>query len=300
MNEDELQGLVPEGEGSPDNDTTSALPAPRTLRNPVMLLAFEGWNDAAESATDAVDHLAEIWNAKTIIEIESEEFFDFQVTRPHLSTDAQGTREIIWPSTSISVALMPRANYDIVLVRGVEPNLKWATFSREVLKAAKELNVTMAIGIGALLSDNAHTRPFPIYATTMSLDFPPLLNFSPSEYEGPTGILGVVLESLASHGIPAGSLWVQVPHYVAAAPCPKATLALLSRLEEVLDIPVELADLTEAAAEWETDIDAMTEDDEELSGYVKTLEEGVDESQDDSPESIADEFERYLRRRNSN
>lgn len=280
--------------------TSSSLTAPRMLRNPVMLLAFEGWNDAAEAATDAIDHLAEIWNAKAIIDIEAEDYFDFQVTRPHLSTDGQGTREIIWPSTSISLALMPRADYDIVLVRGVEPNLKWRTFSQEVVAAARELKVTMAIGIGALLSDNAHTRPFPIFATTMSLDFPPLLNFTPSEYEGPTGILGVVLEALASNGIPAGSLWVQVPHYVAAAPCPKATLALLSRLEEVLDIPVELADLTEAAAEWETDIDAMAEDDEELSGYVKSLEEGNDENPEDSPESIADEFERYLRRRNPN
>jgi proteasome assembly chaperone (PAC2) family protein len=300
MDENGQTGPLEDAALQSDMDVTAALNSPRSLRNPVMLLAFEGWNDAAESATDAIDHLAEIWNAKTIREVEAEEFFDFQVTRPHLSTDAQGTREIIWPSTSISVALMPRANYDIVLVRGVEPNLKWGTFSREILKAAQDLHVTMAIGIGALLSDNAHTRPFPIYATTMSLDFPPLLNFAPSEYEGPTGILGVVLESLASNGIPAGSLWVQVPHYVAAAPCPKATLALLSRLEEVLDIPVELADLTEAAAEWETDIDAMTEDDEELSGYVKSLEEGNDDNSDEPSESIADEFERYLRRRNPN
>lgn len=272
----------------------------RALRNPVMLLAFEGWNDAAESATDAIDHLAEIWSAKSVVEIEAENYFDFQSTRPHLSTDPQGKREIIWPSTSISVAVMPRANYDIVLVRGVEPNLKWKAFSAEIVTVAKNLGVTMAIGIGALLSDNAHTRPFPIYATTMSLDFPPLLNFAPSEYEGPTGILGVVLEALASAGIPAGSLWVQVPHYVAAAPCPKATLALLSRIEEVLDLPVELADLTEAAADWETDIDAMAEDDEELSGYVKSLEEGNEEDVTEATESIADEFERYLRRRNPN
>lgn len=272
----------------------------KKLRNPVMLLAFEGWNDAAESATDAVDHLAEIWSAKSIVDIEAEDFFDFQATRPHLSTDAQGKREIIWPATSISVAYMPRADYDIVLVRGVEPNLRWKAFASQVVDIAHQLGVTMAIGIGALLSDNAHTRPFPIYATTMSLDFPPLLNFTPSEYEGPTGILGVVLEGLASSGIPAGSLWVQVPHYVAAAPCPKATLALLSRIEEVLDLPVELADLTEAAADWETDIDAMAEDDEELSGYVKSLEEGNDEQASEGTESIADEFERYLRRRNPN
>lgn len=270
------------------------------LRNPVMLLAFEGWNDAAESATDAVDHLAEIWDATTIFEIDAEEFFDFQASRPHLSTDPSGLREIVWPSTNISAAVMSRGNYDVVLVRGIEPNLKWKTFSNEIVKLAQELGVTMAIGVGALLSDNAHSRPFPIYATTMSLNFPPLLNFTPSEYEGPTGILGVILEALASAEIPAGSLWVQVPHYVAAAPCPKATLALLSRIEEVLDLPVDLADLTEAAAEWEKDIDAMAEDDEELSGYVKSLEEGSDESQPESTESIADEFERYLRRRNSN
>lgn len=267
------------------------------LRNPVLIFAFEGWNDAAESATEAIDHLAEIWQAKEIREIDAEDFFDFQVSRPVLTTSADGRRELVWPSTAVSVAYLQHAQRDVVLIRGVEPNLRWKSFAASVVSIAEELGVTLALGVGALLSDNVHTRSFPIYTTTMSENFPAELNFSKSDYEGPTGILGVILDALTNANIPAGSLWVQVPHYVAAAPCPKATLALLSRLEEVLDIAVELADLTEAAAEWEKEIDAMTRDDDELQGYVKSLEE--ESSDEDDTESIADEFERYLRRRNN-
>jgi predicted ATP-grasp superfamily ATP-dependent carboligase len=267
------------------------------LRNPVLIFAFEGWNDAAESATEAIDHLAEIWQAKEIREIDAEDYFDFQVSRPVLTTSAEGRRELVWPSTAISVAYLQHAQRDVVLIRGVEPNLRWKSFAASVVSIAEELGVTLALGVGALLSDNVHTRSFPIYTTTMSENFPTELNFSKSDYEGPTGILGVILDALTNANIPAGSLWVQVPHYVAAAPCPKATLALLSRLEEVLDIAVELADLTEAAAEWEKEIDAMTQDDDELQGYVKSLEE--ESSDEDDTESIADEFERYLRRRNN-
>jgi predicted ATP-grasp superfamily ATP-dependent carboligase len=267
------------------------------LRNPVLIFAFEGWNDAAESATEAIDHLAEIWQAKEIREIDAEDYFDFQVSRPVLTTSADGRRELVWPSTAISVAYLQHAQRDVVLIRGVEPNLRWKSFAASVVSIAEELGVTLALGVGALLSDNVHTRSFPIYTTTMSENFPTELNFSKSDYEGPTGILGVILDALTNANIPAGSLWVQVPHYVAAAPCPKATLALLSRLEEVLDIAVELADLTEAAAEWEKEIDAMTQDDDELQGYVKSLEE--ESSDEDDTESIADEFERYLRRRNN-
>jgi len=273
-----------------------ALPA---LEHPVLLFAFEGWNDAAESASSALDHLADVWQAETLYELDPEDFYDFQVNRPHLSTNGEGGRTIEWPETTLSVARIPLAQRDVILVRGIEPNMRWRTFTAQIVEMCMQLNVELVLGVGALLSDNAHSRPFPVFTTTMSSDFPDELDFSPSEYEGPTGILGVLQEAFATAGIPSGSLWVQVPHYVAAQPCPKATLALLSRIEEVLDIAVELADLTEEAAAWEKDIDAMAADDDELAGYVKQLEDESEDDAEDAVAGIADEFERYLRRRNT-
>jgi len=268
------------------------------LVDPVMLIAFEGWNDAGESATAALDHLHDTWQAETLFELDAEDYYDFQVNRPHMTTAEDGSREIEWPATTFSVARIALARRDVVIVRGVEPNIRWRSFSEEILGMAQSLKCTMVIAVGALLSDTAHTRPIPITATSNAANFPAELNFARSEYEGPTGILGVLIEDCSRLGIPAGSLWAQVPHYVATSPCPKATLALLSKLEEVLDIASDLGDRTEEAAEWERDVDTMASDDEELSSYVRQLENtSGEESADDV--NIADEIERYLRRRNS-
>ena len=207
-------------------------------------------------------------------------------------------RDVIWPSTTFHVARIPLAHRDVILVRGIEPNIRWKSFAAEVVHFAQTFNVSLILGIGSLLADTAHTRPIPVTATSQSPDFPANLNFVPSDYEGPTGILGVIIDACSRDGIPSGSLWSQVPHYVATSPCPKATLALLSRIEEALDIAIDYEDLTEEAAEWEKDIDGIALDDDDLSAYVKQLEENVTDEADNSSD-IADEFERYLRRRNS-
>lgn len=269
-----------------------------SLVDPVMLIAFEGWNDAGEAATGAVDHLINVWQAEEVFEIDPEMYYDFQVNRPQFHSVEAGNRTVLWPSTTFHVARIPLAHRDVILVRGIEPNIRWKSFASEVVHFAQTFNVSLILGIGSLLSDTAHTRPIPVTATSQSPDFPAHLNFVPSDYEGPTGILGVIIDACSRDGIPAGSLWSQVPHYVATSPCPKATLALLSRIEEALDIAIDYEDLTEEAAEWEKDIDGIALDDEDLSAYVKQLEENVTDETDNSSD-IADEFERYLRRRNS-
>jgi predicted ATP-grasp superfamily ATP-dependent carboligase len=266
------------------------------LVDPVMLIAFEGWNDAGEAATSAIDHLINVWQAEQVYEIDPEEFYDFQVNRPHFHSAEAGQREVIWPTTTFHVARIPLANRDVILVRGIEPNIRWKAFSNEVVHFAQSSNVSLVLGIGSLLADTAHTRPIPVTATSQSDSFPAAMNFVPSDYEGPTGVLGVIIDACSRDGIPSGSLWSQVPHYVATSPCPKATLALLSRIEEALDLAIDYEDLTEEAAEWEKDIDGITSDDDDLSAYVKQLEETINEDLE-SQSNIADEFERYLRRR---
>ena len=272
------------------------------LINPILLYAFEGWNDAGESASTAIDQLIDSWQAEPVHSLDPELFYDFQVNRPHVSTREDGSREIEWPETSIYVARIPLANRDVVLLRGIEPNNRWKTFSDEIIAVVKHLNIQMAIAIGSLLSDTPHTRSIPVTPTRNHPEFPETMNFLPSTYEGPTGIIGVLGEALTANGVPNGSMWAQVPHYAAGSPCPKATLALLSRIEEVLDIAVDLDDLTEAAAEWESDVNSMIEDDEELTNYVSQLETTSDNVSDEEIETsdIGGEFERYLRRRNSN
>ena len=272
------------------------------LINPILLFAFEGWNDAGESASSAIDQLIDSWQAEQILSIDPESYYDFQVNRPHVSTREDGSREIEWPDTSIFLARIPLANRDVVLLRGIEPNNRWKSFSQEIIAVAQHLKVELAIAVGSLLSDTPHSRPIPVTTTSNHPDFPESMNFLPSTYEGPTGIIGVLGEALTAAGIPNGSMWAQVPHYAAGSPCPKATLALLSRVEEVLDIAVDLDDLTEAAAEWESDVNSMMEDDDELTNYVTQLEASNDTDSDEDIESsdIGGEFERYLRRRNTN
>jgi proteasome assembly chaperone (PAC2) family protein len=265
------------------------------LRNPVLLVAFEGWNDAGNAASSALDHLTDVWDALLHSEIDPEPYYDFQVNRPYVTTLETGERFIEWPSTTVHIARHPKGEHDVVLIRGIEPNLRWRSYANEVLSIAKELGVVKLVAIGALLSEISHNRPIPVIATSNNEKFLEDKVFSESDYTGPTGIIGVIVDLFGRNEIPAASLWAQVPHYVAGTNCPKATLALLSSIEELLDVAVELEDLTEAAAEWEKEVDALAADDEELATYISQLED----TQDPSPAngSIADEFERYLRRR---
>jgi len=271
------------------------------LRSPVAVAAFEGWNDAADASTAAVEHLQSAWSAKPVAELDPEEFYDFQVNRPTVLA-ADGTqRKIVWPTTRFSVASPPDAEFDVVLIRGIEPSTRWRTFCNDVLEICHSLEVTKVVLLGALLADVPFTRALPVTGTaTPSIDVDRLA-LTPTRYEGPTGIVGVLQDACARAEVPAVSFWVHVPHYANNPPCPKATLALLHRLEEVLDVPVPMSDLAEESAEWEARLRAATEQDAELAEYVRELEERAGEDLTPlSGDEIAQQFERYLRRRRSN
>lgn len=271
------------------------------LTDPVMIAAFEGWNDAGEAASAAIEHLREVWSAEPLTELDSEEYYDYQVTRPLISLDAAGVRQLQWPTTRLYVARAPLSPRDVVLVQGIEPNMKWQQFSREILGLAAELNISLFVTLAALLSDNPHSRPVPVTGSCTDPALREELGMEPSTYEGPTGIVGVLQEACERFGIPAVSLWAAIPHYVSQAPSPKATLALVRRAEDLLDIPVPLDELVEEARAWETGVNELAEDDEEVAEYVRQLEEARDTTElpEASGEAIAKEFERYLRRRGS-
>ena len=268
-----------------------------TLTRPVLIAAFEGWNDAGDSASGTIAHLADVWDAHVMLELDPEEYYDYQVNRPIVSTSESGVRQLTWPTTRLLTANLP--GRDILLVQGPEPNIKWQQFTREILGLAVELDVELVITLGALLSDSPHTRPIPVSGTSTDATLTEQLGLDVSTYEGPTGIIGVIQEACSRFDIPAVSLWGAVPHYVAQPPCPKATLALVRRIEDVLDVSVPLGDLVDEARAWEAGVDELASDDDEVADYVKQLEHARDTADlpEASGEAIAREFERYLRRR---
>ena len=269
---------------------------PGSLDEPVVLAAFEGWNDAADAASDAVEHLHRVWEATSIGEIDPDDYYDFQVTRPTVSLIDGVTRHISWPTTRLSLA---RPGRDIVLIRGLEPNMRWRSFSAELVDAVQRLGASTVITLGALLADAPHTRPVPVSGSAGDQETAERLGLDHSRYEGPTGILGVFADACQRAGLSSVSFWAAVPHYVAQPPCPKATLALLRRVEDVLDIDLPLDDLPDRARSWERQVDELAEGDSDVAEYVRSLESR--ESEVDLPEAsgdaIAREFERYLRRR---
>ncbi|TWD84480.1 putative ATP-grasp superfamily ATP-dependent carboligase [Kribbella amoyensis] len=273
-----------------------------SLRDPVVIAAFAGWNDAAEAATGAVDHLIEEWDAELVTAIDPEEYYDFQVTRPTVGFDADGVRRLTWPTTRIFVARPTDTDRDILLIRGIEPNMRWRSFSQELLALVDESNAQLVVVLGALLADSPHTRPIPVSASSSDPELTAAWSLEPSTYEGPTGITGVFADQCGTLGVPAVSIWSAIPHYIAGTPCPKASLALLGKIEELLDLPIPEGDLPELARAWQRGADELSEEDPEVAEYVATLEEQRDTA--DLPEAtgdaIAAEFERYLRRRNNN
>jgi len=271
----------------------------RPLRSPVLVAAFEGWNDAADAASAAVDHLLEVWSGELVAVIDPEDFYDFQVNRPTVSSDEDGGRRITWPSTQLSIASPPGSDRDVILLRGIEPNMRWRQFCAELLAGADELGAALCVTLGALLADTPHTRPIPVSGTTTDDDLRERLDLEESTYEGPTGIVGVFQDACVSTGMPAVSIWAAVPHYVAQPPCPKATLALLGMVEDVLGLTIPLGDLAELAKAWERGVDELAAEDDEIGAYVRSLEETRDTAElpEASGEAIAREFERYLKRR---
>lgn len=269
------------------------------LVDPVMIAGFEGWNDAGDAASGAITHLAEVWDATLLTELDGEDYYDYQVNRPLVSTDAAGERTLTWPTTRLYIARLPLQSRDVILVQGPEPNMKWQQYVREILGLGVELGVDLVITLGALLSDSPHSRPIPVTGTSNNAHLIATLGVDISSYEGPTGIVGVLQEACSRFEIPAVSLWAAVPHYVAQPPCPKATLALVQRIEDVLDIPIPLSDLVEDARAWEVGVEEFAQDDEEIADYVRQLEQARDTTDlpEATGEAIAREFERYLRRR---
>ncbi|MFF7951220.1 PAC2 family protein [Streptomyces griseorubiginosus] len=269
------------------------------LIDPVMVAAFEGWNDAGDAASTAVAHLDREWKGEVFAALDAEDYYDFQVNRPTVWLDG-GVRKITWPTTRLSVVRVggekPR---DLVLVRGIEPSMRWRSFCNELLGFAHELGVELVVILGALLGDTPHTRPVPISGTTSDADLAQRMDLEETKYEGPTGIVGILQEACTHAGVPAVSLWAAVPHYVSQPPNPKATLALLNRLEDLIDVRIPLGELAEDARAWQVGVDQLAAEDSEVAEYVQTLEEARDTAElpEASGEAIAREFERYLRRR---
>lgn len=271
--------------------------APGTL----VIAAFEGWNDAGEAASTAVDHLITVWKAEEVCALEAEPYVDFQVNRPVLTVGADGERHLQWPTTRIYVAELPGASREVILVRGVEPSLKWRTFSAELLDRLQDLGADLIVTLGAMLSDVPHTRPLPVASTTNDETLMARLALEPSHYEGPTGIVGVLLDGAKRRRVDHLSLWVAVPNYVGQSPSPKAALALLDRVEELTEEPLALGDLPVDAAAWETAVTDLADEDPDVAGYVSYLEEEKETTElpEASGEAIARDFERFLRRRSS-
>jgi proteasome assembly chaperone (PAC2) family protein len=281
-------------------DPTSTSADLPELTDPMVVVAFEGWNDAGDAATGAVEHLELTWNAKPLAALDPEDYYDFQVNRPTVSLIDGVSRRIDWPTTRISVARPPGSERDIVLIRGIEPNMRWRGFCAELIEILQELDVQIVVALGALLADTPHTRPTPVTGSAYDAESARTYGLEASSYQGPTGILGVFQDACVQAGLPAISFWAAVPHYVSQPPSPRATVALLQRVEEVLELTVPLGTLPQQADEWVKTVDEMANEDAEVVEYVRSLEERateVDLSQANG-DQIAREFERYLRRRN--
>jgi proteasome assembly chaperone (PAC2) family protein len=269
------------------------------LHSPTLVCAFAGWNDAASAATAALEAVAASLEAQIVARLDPEEFYDFQVNRPLVSMAEGQTLNVEWPTTRFSVASPPGTDRDVLLIRGIEPSMRWRTFCGEVLELCHSLDVHRIVLLGALLADVPYTRQLPISGSASNRDAARRFNLTPTRYDGPTGIVGVLQEAATRAQLDAVSFWVHVPHYANNPPCPKATLALLHRVEDVLDLPVPMMDLAEESAEWEERLRTAAEQDAELAEYVRELEERVgDEGLTPlSGDEIAQEFEKYLRRR---
>jgi hypothetical protein len=272
----------------------------RGLHDPVVIAAFGGWNDAGDAATGAVEHLAGAYGAELAFALDPDDFYDYQVNRPQVR-GINGDRELIWPTTQIKVSELPDGR-DLVLVQGLEPNLRWRQFSARIMSALSSANAERVYILGALLADTPHTRPIPVSVSTRDRELMEIYGLEPSSYEGPTGIVGVLAEALARGGLQVLSLWAAVPHYVSHPPCPKATLALLSQLENLTDAALDLGELAELSRAWERGVDELAAEDSEVAEYVSGLEQQQDAAElpEASGEAIAAEFERYLRRRQGN
>ena len=271
------------------------------LRRPVLIAAFRGWNDGGQGASLGAAYLAKQWSAARFAEIDPEGFFDFQAVRPHVSLVDGETRKIDWPDNGFFHAEIPGTSRDAILVLGIEPNLRWRTFTSLVLDVARDHGVEMLVTFGSLLADVPHTRPAPVTASATDPELIAELGLEASRYEGPTGIVGILHDGAREAGISSVSLWAAVPHYVSLAPSPRAALALVRRFGELMRIDVDLAELEHAAEEYAEHVSEAVSTDAETAAYVEELEQRVDalaaEGDLPSGDSLAAELTRFLRER---
>ncbi|HEV7956265.1 MAG: hypothetical protein JWL94_813 [Microbacteriaceae bacterium] len=288
----------------------------------LLVVAFEGWNDAGEAASGAVRTLKDLLDLYPIAEVESEDYFDYQFNRPVVTSDEDGNRLLVWPTVTIygptavgeqsptaaergaglasdaklSIGAANRSN--VYLLLGTEPSRGWKSFTAEILTTVRETGVSGIVMLGAMLADVPHTRPISVFVSSENALVRSELSIERSTYEGPVGILSVLGEAAEAAGIPTLSIWASVPHYVHNAPSPKATLALIDKLEEIIDVVIPRGGLVDDAATWESGIDALASEDEDMSNYIEQLEQARDtvDSPEASGEAIAQEFEKYLRR----
>jgi len=274
------------------------------LSRPVLIGAFRGWNDGAQAASLAAGYLAKTWEAERFADVDPEEFFDFQATRPHVSLEEGMTRRIDWPETAFYHARPDGFDRDIVLLLGIEPNLRWRTFADLLIDLAQELGVELMITLGALLADVPHTRPSPVTGSASDPELVQRLGLSASRYEGPTGIVGVLHDACKRAEIPSASLWAAVPHYVSLTPSPRAAVALCERLGDLIGVEIEVAELEEAAGSYEEQVSEAVASDEETAAYVEELEHRADSLEESSGlpsgEALAAELTRFLREREQN
>src|SRR5947199_3598622 len=272
-----------------------------SLHSPVLISAFRGWNDGGQGASLAGGYLAKTWQAARFAEIEPENFYDCQASRPHVSLVEGQTRHIEWPENAVYHASIPGLERDAVLLLGIEPNLRWRTFTGMVVDLARDLGVELMITLGSLLADVPHTRPSPVTGGATDPELIERLGLQRSRYEGPTGIVGVLHDACNQANIPSVSLWAAVPHYVSLAPSPRAALALCQRLGDILGTAIDTDELDEASERYSEQVSEAVASDEETQAYVEELEQRAEllEDEEDLPsgESLAAELTRFLRER---
>jgi proteasome assembly chaperone (PAC2) family protein len=277
---------------------------PDGLRAPALVCAFTGWNDAGDAASAAVQFLGSSLDASRFATIDPEEFYDFQATRPKVSLIEGRTRRIDWPEVEIYAARVPRAPRDLVLLTGAEPSMRWRTFSRLIVDLAEALGCQMVVTLGALLADVPHSRPVPITGLSSDSGLVERLALPGTSYEGPTGIVGVLHSACQEAGVPTASLWASVPHYVAAAPNPKAALALVRKLESLVGVNIDAGELESAAGDYERQVSMAVQSDPDVQAFVERLEAAAEQEEPSlrpqdlpSGDVLAREFQRFLRQR---
>ena len=271
-----------------------------SLERPTLIAAFRGWNDGGQGASLAAGYLAKLWGAERFAEVDPENFFDFQATRPHVTLEEGVTRRLDWPATVFYYGRPPGIDHDVVLLLGIEPNLRWRTFTDIVVDFAKELGTELVVTLGALLADVPHTRPCPVTGTASDEQLVERLGLSASRYEGPTGVVGVLHDACRRVDLPSVSLWAAVPHYVSLTPSPRAALALCERLGDLLGTSIETEELEEASAAYVDQVSEAVSSDPDTASYVEELETRADEIlEEDVPsgEALAAELTRFLRNR---